>query len=126
PQRPGRRRGTRGAGLADRRGPDLLVIGPGAGAREPAGRALQAGGEEWDQVWRSRRTIMDRAGAETGRGDRLRRISANPKEGLAMFIAPLVWIVLAQVPATPLTGTVVGPGGEPVIEAELILAGLPS
>ena len=38
----------------------------------------------------------------------------------------LVWIVLAQVPTTPLTGTVVGPGGEPVVGADLILVGLPS
>ena len=43
-----------------------------------------------------------------------------------MFIAPLVWLALGQVPATPLTGTVVGPGGEPVVGAELILVGLPS
>ncbi|AGA31486.1 carboxypeptidase regulatory-like domain-containing protein [Singulisphaera acidiphila] len=43
-----------------------------------------------------------------------------------MFMTPLVWIVLAQVPTTPLTGTVVGPGGEPVAGADLILVGLPS
>ena len=43
-----------------------------------------------------------------------------------MVIAPLVWIVLAQVPTTPLSGTVVGPGGEPVAGAEVILVGLPS
>jgi hypothetical protein len=43
-----------------------------------------------------------------------------------MSIAPLVWIVLAQVPTTPLSGTVVGPGGEPVAGAELVLVGLPS
>ncbi len=43
-----------------------------------------------------------------------------------MFIAPLAWVVLAQVPTMPLTGTVVGPGGEPVVGAELILVGLPS
>ena len=42
-----------------------------------------------------------------------------------MFIA-LVCVSLAQVPMTPLGGTVVGPGGEPVIGAELILVGLPS
>jgi hypothetical protein len=43
-----------------------------------------------------------------------------------MFIAPLLWIVLAQVPTVPLTGAVVGPVGELVIGAELILVGLPS
>ncbi|WP_435006866.1 hypothetical protein P12x_004326 [Tundrisphaera lichenicola] len=43
-----------------------------------------------------------------------------------MFIASLVWVVLAQVPTTPLAGTVVGPGGEPVVGADLILVGLPS
>src|SRR4051812_32042525 len=43
-----------------------------------------------------------------------------------MLIAPLLWVVLAQVPTTSLTGTVVGPGGEPVVGADLILAGLPS
>jgi hypothetical protein len=47
-------------------------------------------------------------------------------EGLVMFTAQLVWIVLALAPTVPLTGTVVGPGGEPVIGAELILVGLPS
>jgi hypothetical protein len=40
-----------------------------------------------------------------------------------MLIEPLVWIVLAQVPTMPLKGTVVGPGGEPVIGAELYLGG---
>jgi Carboxypeptidase regulatory-like domain len=43
-----------------------------------------------------------------------------------MFIVPLLWIVLAQVPTVPLTGTVVGPDGEPVFGADLILVGLPS
>ena len=43
-----------------------------------------------------------------------------------MLIAPLFWIVVAQVPTVPLEGTVVGPAGEPVVGAELILAGLPS
>ncbi len=43
-----------------------------------------------------------------------------------MLIAPLVWIVFAQVPTVPLVGTVVGPAGEQVIGAELILVGLPS
>jgi hypothetical protein len=43
-----------------------------------------------------------------------------------MFIAPMAWIVLAQVPTMPLSGMVVGPGGEPVIGVELILVGLPS
>src|SRR5271166_5162264 len=43
-----------------------------------------------------------------------------------MLIEPLVWMVLAQVPTMPLTGTVLGPGGEPVVGAELILVGLPS
>ena len=43
-----------------------------------------------------------------------------------MSIAPLVWLVLAQVTTTPLVGTVVGPGGEPVVGAELMLMGLPS
>ena len=43
-----------------------------------------------------------------------------------MFLTPLVWVVLAQVPTTPLTGTVVGVGGEPISGVELILVGLPS
>ena len=43
-----------------------------------------------------------------------------------MVVAPLVWIMLAQVPTSPLSGTVVGPGGEPVVGAEVILVGLPS
>jgi hypothetical protein len=43
-----------------------------------------------------------------------------------MWIVSLVWMVFAQVPTVPLTGTVVGPGGEPVIGAELVLVGLPS
>jgi Carboxypeptidase regulatory-like domain len=43
-----------------------------------------------------------------------------------MWLVSLVWIVFAQVPTVPLTGTVVGPGGEPVIGAELVLVGLPS
>ena len=43
-----------------------------------------------------------------------------------MFIGLLALIALAQVPPLPLTGTVVGPGGEPVVGAELILVGLPS
>ena len=43
-----------------------------------------------------------------------------------MLIAPLLCIVFAQVPTVPLVGTVVGPGGEPVIGADLILVGLPS
>jgi hypothetical protein len=44
-------------------------------------------------------------------------------EGPTMLIVPLVWIVLGQVPTVPLAGTVVGPGGEPVIGAELTLVG---
>ncbi len=43
-----------------------------------------------------------------------------------MVIAPLVWLVLAQAPMMSLTGTVVGPGGEPVVGADLILVGMPS
>jgi len=43
-----------------------------------------------------------------------------------MLIEPLLCVVLTQIPTVPLTGTVVGPGGEPVVGAELILAGLPS
>jgi hypothetical protein len=43
-----------------------------------------------------------------------------------MFLTPLVWMVVAQVPTVPLAGTVVGPGGEPVVGAELVLVGLPS
>jgi Carboxypeptidase regulatory-like domain len=43
-----------------------------------------------------------------------------------MLFEPLVWMLLAQVPSTPLSGKVVGPGGEPVVGAELILVGLPS
>ena len=43
-----------------------------------------------------------------------------------MLLTPLVWMVVAQVPTVPLTGTVVGPAGEPVVGAELVLVGLPS
>ena len=43
-----------------------------------------------------------------------------------MLIAPLVCIVFAQVPTVPLVGNVVGPAGEQVIGADLILVGLPS
>ena len=43
-----------------------------------------------------------------------------------MMLAPLVWMMLAQVPTTPLSGTVVGPDGVPVVGAELVLVGLPS
>jgi hypothetical protein len=43
-----------------------------------------------------------------------------------MFISPLLWFALAQVPTVQLTGTVIGPEGEPVVGAELILVGLPS
>ncbi|WP_406698712.1 carboxypeptidase-like regulatory domain-containing protein [Singulisphaera sp. Ch08] len=43
-----------------------------------------------------------------------------------MFIVPLVWVMLAQVPMTPMTGTVVDPEGKPVVGADLILVGLPS
>src|SRR5262245_27812421 len=43
-----------------------------------------------------------------------------------MFIAPLVMFALAQVSKVPLTGTIVGPGGEPISGAELTLVGLPS
>lgn len=42
------------------------------------------------------------------------------------LIASLVWVLVGQGAATPLSGTVVGPGGEPVVGAELILTGLPS
>lgn len=43
-----------------------------------------------------------------------------------MLIAPLVWLIIAQAPTMPLTGTVVGPGGEPVVGADLLLVGLRS
>jgi Carboxypeptidase regulatory-like domain len=66
------------------------------------------------------------AGVEAGRGESQQEITADRGEGLTMYVATLIWVVLAQVPTTPLTGTVVGPGGDPVIGAELILVGLPS
>jgi hypothetical protein len=46
-------------------------------------------------------------------------------EGPVVVVAPLIWMVLAQAPATPLSGMVVGSNGEPVAGAEVLLAGLP-
>ncbi len=43
-----------------------------------------------------------------------------------MLVAPLIGILLSQTPMTTITGVVVGPGGEPVVGADLILVGLPS
>ena len=42
-----------------------------------------------------------------------------------VLVTTLVWIAVAQGPTTPLSGTVVGPNGEPVAGAELLLAGMP-
>ena len=42
-----------------------------------------------------------------------------------VLAVPLVCIVLCQAPTTPLTGIVVGPNGEPVAGAEVLLGGLP-
>ena len=42
-----------------------------------------------------------------------------------VLAVPLVCIVLCQPPTTPLTGIVVGPNGEPVAGAEVLLGGLP-
>ena len=42
-----------------------------------------------------------------------------------VLFASLIWVVMAQGPTTPLSGTVVGPDGEPVAGAELVLAGMP-
>ncbi len=42
-----------------------------------------------------------------------------------VLVAPLLWIVLGQGPNTPLSGTVIGPGGKPVAGADLLLAGMP-
>jgi len=42
-----------------------------------------------------------------------------------VLAVPLVCIVLYQAPTTPLTGIVVGPNGEPVADAEVLLGGLP-
>lgn len=43
-----------------------------------------------------------------------------------ILVVPLIWMVLAQAPATvPLSGTVVGAAGQPVAGADLILAGMP-
>ena len=42
-----------------------------------------------------------------------------------VLAVPLVCIVLCQAPTTPLTGLVVGPNGEPVAGAEVLLGGLP-
>lgn len=43
-----------------------------------------------------------------------------------MFLVPLVWIMLAQAPTTPLTGLVVDAEGKPVAGVDLVLVGLPS
>jgi hypothetical protein len=40
-----------------------------------------------------------------------------------VLIATLIGVVLAQGPTTPLSGTVIGPKGEPVPGADLILSG---
>ncbi len=42
-----------------------------------------------------------------------------------VLAAPLVCFVLCQAPTTPLTGIVVGPNGEPMAGAEVLLGGLP-
>jgi len=42
-----------------------------------------------------------------------------------VLVTSLIWIALAQGPTTPLSGTVVGPTGEPVAGADLLLAGMP-
>jgi hypothetical protein len=42
-----------------------------------------------------------------------------------LLVAPLVWFAMAQGPAVPMNGTVVGPDGKPVAGAELILTGMP-
>ncbi len=62
---------------------------------------------------------------------RLRRWSRNAvnrsesPEGRMFLVAPLLCVVLSQVPTTPMSGTVVGPGGEPIAGAEVLLGGLP-
>ena len=43
-----------------------------------------------------------------------------------VLAVPLVCIVLYQAPTVPLTGIVVGPNGEPVAGAEVLLGGLPA
>jgi hypothetical protein len=42
-----------------------------------------------------------------------------------VLVAPLVCLMLSQAPTVPLSGTVVGPRGEPVAGAEVLLGGLP-
>jgi hypothetical protein len=42
------------------------------------------------------------------------------------LVAPLIWIAMAQSPTAPLSGTVIGPNGEPVAGADLMLAGMPA
>ena len=42
-----------------------------------------------------------------------------------MWLAPLAFIALVQAPASPLTGVVVGPKGEPIVDAEVILVDAP-
>jgi hypothetical protein len=42
-----------------------------------------------------------------------------------ILVVPLVCMVLGQAPTTPLSGMVVGPNGEPVAGAEVLLGGLP-
>ena len=42
-----------------------------------------------------------------------------------MWLATLAFVALVQAPATPLTGVVVGPKGEPIVGAEVILVNVP-
>jgi hypothetical protein len=42
-----------------------------------------------------------------------------------VLVAPFICMVLSQAPTAPLAGIVVGPNGEPVAGAEVLLAGLP-
>ncbi len=42
-----------------------------------------------------------------------------------VLVVPLICVALCQSPTTPLTGTVVGPRGEPIAGAEVLLGGLP-
>ena len=42
-----------------------------------------------------------------------------------VLFASLICVALAQAQTTPLSGTVIGPNGEPVADAELVLAGMP-
>ena len=42
-----------------------------------------------------------------------------------MWLAPLAFLAFVQAPTTPLTGVVVGPKGEPIVGAEVILVDVP-